>query len=173
MDGRPILSDQWNQCLNGVQWDRPTTLFPTCICWSEGMKSEPSSQGGMNVYPTRDGAYIQVKGVDFGAQGPGSFFASVAGQPKDGLKGGAIELRLDRIDGPLIGTLPVGDTGGEWKTEAIPVSGATGTRELFFVFRNSPHASVFKFDHWKFDPKAAPPRAISPTAAPNGILNSQ
>jgi beta-glucosidase len=26
-----IRSDQWNQCLNGVQWDRPTTLFPTCI----------------------------------------------------------------------------------------------------------------------------------------------
>ena len=26
-----IHSDQWNQCLNGVQWDRPTTLFPTCI----------------------------------------------------------------------------------------------------------------------------------------------
>jgi beta-glucosidase len=26
-----IRSDQWNQCLNGVQWDRPTTLFPCCI----------------------------------------------------------------------------------------------------------------------------------------------
>ena len=26
-----IRADQWNQCLNGVQWDRPTTLFPTCI----------------------------------------------------------------------------------------------------------------------------------------------
>ncbi len=26
-----IRSDQWNQCLNGVKWDRPTTLFPTCL----------------------------------------------------------------------------------------------------------------------------------------------
>ena len=26
-----IRSDQWNQCLNGVQWDRPTTLFPSCV----------------------------------------------------------------------------------------------------------------------------------------------
>jgi beta-glucosidase len=26
-----IRADQWNQCLNGVQWDRPTTLFPSCI----------------------------------------------------------------------------------------------------------------------------------------------
>jgi beta-glucosidase len=31
VDGRPIRSDQWNQCLNGVSWNRPTTLFPTCI----------------------------------------------------------------------------------------------------------------------------------------------
>jgi len=31
VDEHPIRSDQWNQCLNGVQWDRPTTLFPTCI----------------------------------------------------------------------------------------------------------------------------------------------
>jgi len=28
---RPIRADQWNQCLNGVQWNRPTTLFPACI----------------------------------------------------------------------------------------------------------------------------------------------
>ena len=26
-----IRADQWNQCLNGVKWNRPTTLFPTCI----------------------------------------------------------------------------------------------------------------------------------------------
>jgi beta-glucosidase len=31
VSGRPIRSDQWNQCLNGVQWDRPTTLFPVCV----------------------------------------------------------------------------------------------------------------------------------------------
>ena len=29
-----IRSDQWNQCLNGVQWNRPTTLFPSCIAMS-------------------------------------------------------------------------------------------------------------------------------------------
>ncbi len=26
-----IRSDQWNQCLSGVKWDRPTTLFPVCV----------------------------------------------------------------------------------------------------------------------------------------------
>ncbi len=29
-----IRSDQWNQCLNGVKWNRPTTFFPTCLALS-------------------------------------------------------------------------------------------------------------------------------------------
>ena len=29
-----IKSDKWNQCLNGVKWDRPTTLFPACLAMS-------------------------------------------------------------------------------------------------------------------------------------------
>lgn len=29
-----IRADQWNQCLNGVQWNRPTTLYPACIAMS-------------------------------------------------------------------------------------------------------------------------------------------
>jgi beta-glucosidase len=29
-----IRSDQWNQCLNGVKWDRPTTMFPICLAMS-------------------------------------------------------------------------------------------------------------------------------------------
>jgi len=31
VDGFALRSDQWNQCLNGVKWTEPTTLFPTCI----------------------------------------------------------------------------------------------------------------------------------------------
>jgi beta-glucosidase len=29
-----LRADQWNQCLNGLKWDRPATLFPTCIAMS-------------------------------------------------------------------------------------------------------------------------------------------
>lgn len=31
VDGFTLRADQWNQCLNGVKWDRPTTLFPICL----------------------------------------------------------------------------------------------------------------------------------------------
>jgi beta-glucosidase len=39
-----IRGDQWNQCLNGVKWDRPTTLFPSCIAmaatWNQDLVHE-------------------------------------------------------------------------------------------------------------------------------------
>ena len=39
-----IRADQWNQCLNGVKWDQPTTLFPACIAmsatWDTGLVHE-------------------------------------------------------------------------------------------------------------------------------------
>jgi len=36
-----ILSDKWNQCLHGVVWEKPTTMFPTSIAaaatWDTGL----------------------------------------------------------------------------------------------------------------------------------------
>ncbi len=116
------------------------------ICWSDGIRTEPCSEGGLNVYPTRDGAYIKVKGVDFGTRGARSFAAAVA----DGAKGGAIELRLDRADGPLIGTLPVPSTDGSWKVETTAVIRADGIHDLFFVFRGDPAGGGLKEDYWQF-----------------------
>jgi len=35
-----IRSDQWNQCLNGVKWNRPTTFFPSCIAMAATWNTE-------------------------------------------------------------------------------------------------------------------------------------
>ncbi len=34
VEGFALRADQWNQCLNGVKWDRPTTLLPICLAMS-------------------------------------------------------------------------------------------------------------------------------------------
>ena len=142
------------------------------ICWSEGIKSEPCSEGGLNVYPTQDGAYIKVKGVDFGDEGAGTFTASVAcGATAGSSKGGSIELHLDSVVGPLIGTLSVPDTGGQWKIETTAVTGPTGTHDLFLVFRTAPTASCFKADYWQFTHKTMTTTAagvhLVPTTTPD------
>jgi len=57
---------------------------------------------------------------------------------------------MDKLDGQLIGTLPVLGTGGEWKPQSAPISGASGVHDLFFVFRGAAGAELFKFDYWQF-----------------------
>jgi beta-glucosidase len=42
-----LRSDKWNQCLNGVKWSEPTTLFPTCIAlgatWNPALVQQVAS----------------------------------------------------------------------------------------------------------------------------------
>lgn len=44
VDGFSLRADQWNQCLNGVKWDRPATLFPICVAmaatWNSNLVHE-------------------------------------------------------------------------------------------------------------------------------------
>lgn len=121
------------------------------IAWSYGVRTEPCSRGGMNVCRIDDGDYIKVRSVDFGT-GAAAFSACVA-SVKDG---GAMELRLDRPDGELIGVLDVPNTRDEtnWQLCRTSVSRAFGVHDLFFVFRGKGEAKeeLFKFDFWQFDP---------------------
>ena len=103
------------------------------IAWSYGIKTEPCTQGGMNVCNIDDGDYIRVSSVDFGKKGAVSFSASIASVMGDA----CIELRLGSPDGELVGTLEVPNTGGyaDWELISTDVSGVTGVQELFFVFK--------------------------------------
>jgi hypothetical protein len=116
----------------------------------------------MNVYPTRDSAFIKVKGVDFGDEGAGTFTASIAWDTQAGAsKSGAIELHLDSVDGPLVGTLPVTYTGGQWKIETTVVTGASGVHDLFLVFKGDSTGGLFKIDYWQFAKKTAMPQLVA------------
>jgi hypothetical protein len=127
------------------------------IAWSSGVKIEPSSAGGQNVRDIHDGAYIQVRNVDFGANGARAFMASLSSTAKAKEATGAkIEIRLGKLDGRLIGTLPVSGTGGQWKPQSVRVSGASGVQDVFFVFRGAAGEELFKFDYWQFSQRDLP-----------------
>ncbi|OXM87036.1 family 43 glycosylhydrolase [Paenibacillus rigui] len=123
------------------------------IAWESGIKTEPSSLGGMDVYNIDNGDYIKVKNVDFGTTGAGQFSASVS----SATNGGTIELRLDSSGGKLIGTLPVSYTGGadQWKTKTTSISDAAGVHDLYMVFKGAATGNLFKVDNWKFEKKSA------------------
>jgi hypothetical protein len=116
------------------------------IAWSQGVKTETCSEGGMDVTAIENGDFIKVKGVDFGA-GATSFDARVA----SATSGGTIELRLDSQTGTRVGTCAVAGTAGAqtWVTKSCSISGASGVHDLYFVFTGGA-GSLFSFNWWRF-----------------------
>ncbi len=96
-----------------------------------GVQTETCSEGGLNVGFIENGDYVVYNNVDFGS-GATSFQARVA----SATNGGNIEIRLDSVTGPLIGTCEVKGTG-DWQTytDAIcSISGVSGKHNLYLKF---------------------------------------
>lgn len=99
---------------------------------------------------------VRYANVDFGSGGGAGFTARVATP----LNGGAIELHLDRLDGPLIGKCAVPDSGGwqTWQDASCPATGANEThfRSLKFGGPAGRTGGLFNFDRYQFRQEAAP-----------------
>ncbi|WP_307848690.1 lectin [Microbispora oryzae] len=143
------------------------------IAWESGVETEPVTGGGMNVGFIENGDYVKVKGVGFGS-GASSFNARVASASS----GGKIELHLDGVNGTLAGTCTVPGTGGwqTWTTVTCPVSGATGTHDLYFKYTGG-SGNLFNVDWWQFNgggstssPSPSPSASQSPP--PSGGTNA-
>jgi arabinoxylan arabinofuranohydrolase len=117
--------------------------------WTPGVTTAQDDRVGVYVTRIKDRSYIKVAGVDFGQTNAKTFVASVA----NGRAGAAVELRLDRVDGPVIGTVQIGETGeaGQWRERTTAISAATGVRDLFLLFKGSGDDPLFDFDHWRFE----------------------
>lgn len=121
------------------------------ICWSLGVRTEicKDAGGGMDVDSIHNNDYIKVKGIDFKTFKPKLFEARVA----SGANGGSIELHIDSLNGPKIGTCTFQGTGGwqTWSTKTCDVSDVSGEHDLFFKFTGG-NGVLFNFNWWKFSP---------------------
>lgn len=117
--------------------------------WAPGVTTAQDGRAGVYVTRITDRSYIKVAGVDFGRTGPKTFVASLA----NSRPGAAITLRLDSVEGPVIGTVQVGATGaaGQWREETTAVAAAMGVHDLFLVFKGSGDTAMFDFDYWRFE----------------------
>jgi hypothetical protein len=135
-----------------------TRVEAETMAWSEGVKTnfETEWEGAFEwnrgkkiadrLYLTsiHNGDYVLVQGVDFKS---GAKSVDVCVSP---LFGGTIEIRTDKIDGPVIATVKVGPQGegGKWLTVTAPVSNVNGVHDLYFVFKGE--KDLFDFDWWHF-----------------------
>jgi arabinoxylan arabinofuranohydrolase len=120
------------------------TVQAETIGKQNGIKTDVCSEGGMMVTSIAEGDWIRYTGVDFGG-GANKFEARVAAAT-----GGSIELHLESEAGTKIGACEVASTGGfsTWKTVSCNVTGASGVKNLFLVFKGS--GEPLRFNWFKF-----------------------
>jgi arabinoxylan arabinofuranohydrolase len=120
------------------------------ICYEKGVKTLPrgTDKKGVYVNVTENGAYIKIKGVDFGDKGTAKFTASLAAAAE----GNTIVLRLDSEVGTPIGTLRVNPTGGpdQWTTQSCTITNARGVHDLYLKFFGG-GTPLMNVDWWKFE----------------------
>ena len=99
-----------------------------------GIQIESCSEGGENIGFIENGDYVVYKNIDFEG-GAENFEARVA----SATNGGNIELRLDSINGPIVGTCSVTSTGGwqEWDYARCKVKDLNGIHDLYLIFTGS------------------------------------
>ena len=128
------------------------------MAWSEGIKTrfETEWEGDFDwdrgkriadrlfVTAINHGDYIKVSGVDF-SDGADSVEVSVSP-----IYGGKIEIRADKMDEAVIGTIDVTNAREEgiWRTIKTPVTKIEGIHDVYFVFIGE--KDLFYFDWWKF-----------------------
>jgi hypothetical protein len=135
----------------------PTSAFTQMEAESydkkSGTENETCSEGGEDIGYIQNDDYAVYNNIDFG-NGAESFQARVA----SATEGGSIELRLDSIDGPLVGTCPVLVSGDwqTWTTAKCDVSGAKGVHDLYLKFTGG-SSYLFNLNWWKFSETIATP----------------
>lgn len=116
---------------------------------SEGIKTQPSELGGMEVFSIDNDDFLRVRGVDFG-QGAGVFEVGLTKISS----AGEIEIRLDSISGFKAGVLKAEKPENVQKeyTLKCSIDKIKKVHDVYFVFKGSGNDS-FHFDWWKFAQK--------------------
>ncbi len=118
------------------------------LAQQSGIKTESCSEGGLNVTSINNGDWIRIRGVDFGTDA-NSFGARVASIYNNG----SIELRLDSLDGTVIGTCFVPNTRNSqvWTTAYCSIYGTSGVHDLYLKFKGGPESNLFNINWWQFN----------------------
>ena len=116
-----------------------------------GPQTETTSDtgGGLDVGYIVNNDWLRYDNVNFGSMSATQFVARIASGA--GITG-QIDVHLDSVTNPSIGTLVVGNTGGwqSWQTATANVSAATGTHTVFLTFSTGSSGYLININWFQF-----------------------
>jgi hypothetical protein len=114
-----------------------------------GAHTEPTSDGGgRDVAQLRNGNWLRFDDIDFGSRPATQFHGRAASGAAGGVSG-LVEVRLDSVTGPVIGSFAIGNTGGwqNWRTVPTGITAVTGKHTVFLTFTSGQPAAFVSL-HW-------------------------
>jgi arabinoxylan arabinofuranohydrolase len=99
------------------------------------------------------GDWTALSSVDFGDGGAGSVTAKVRA-----LAAGAhVQVRLDSVTAPVVGTIPIGSPIGEWAEVTAELEGVNGVHDVYFTYDGPAGEDLVEIDSWAFEPGTGQP----------------
>ncbi len=119
------------------------------IAWSKDVKAMQNEQVGVFITAMKNDAFTKVRDVDFRKEGASKFTARLGTIHNGNV---ALEIRLDSVEGELIGKVEVPMTGGNdrWVLVKTDVKKVSGIHDLYFVFKGKASSQILYFDYWMF-----------------------
>lgn len=101
-----------------------------CYDDMDGIRTENSTEGTLNIGWINNGDWTQYNDIDL------TGMKSIDARISSNTIGSIIEIRLDAIDGELIGEIPVTKTFGiqHWKTNSANITPTAGVHDIYLVF---------------------------------------
>ncbi|GAA4841663.1 hypothetical protein GCM10023221_19420 [Luteimicrobium xylanilyticum] len=154
------------------------------IAWDSGIQDAYDADSGIRVAPkgsdssgdqvltnVDDGEWTALSGVDFGDDGAARVSADVRSR-----SGGTVQVRLDAVDGDVVGTLdvPAGGDDADWTTVSVPLTKTvTGTHDVFFTFAGEGDDHLFDVASWRFVPAATAPQITGISVADGDTVSGK
>lgn len=113
------------------------------MAYARGLKTRSIGYNDLVVTNIDNNDCMMVKGVDFGKTGAKQFVAAIQDQ-KPGTNT-IIQIRIDGMEGPVIGTAEIGAEG----LAKCNLKKVTGKHDLWFRFFGDVQKNLFEFNWWE------------------------
>ena len=115
-----------------------------------GLKTDRKAGDDHYLTSINNGDWLRVRAVDFGDKKASRFIANVATDKE----GGAIQLRLDALSGPVLATIEIEPTGSmeKWQVQSADIKvpadkNLSGVHDIYLLFQGG-EGELFNFDYW-------------------------
>jgi beta-glucanase (GH16 family) len=147
------------QTWTSASWSTGSTASATSTIQAEAYNAQSGTQtettsdtgGGQDVGYIANGDWLQYDNVSFGSSALHTLSARVASGAAAGVSG-TVEVHLDALTNPSIGSFSIGSTGGwqTWQTTPGAISATTGTHTVFLRFVSGQAADFLNLNWFTF-----------------------